>query len=292
MLLTRTFAYRRPTLVALAGALVICAFLAMPQGRVFASTLLLFFRGQVIQPVPTTYANLQNAYSTLEELEKLGQMKGTVPQSLDTVGSVSAAATMAGFTPAQPSTLPTGYSHTASGFKALPPSTVQLTFQATTANAYFKSIGSTQTLPAQLDGEQLIVSFPGVVVLEYANPAGGSVYVGQAGQLTVQVNGNATVDQVRSYLLTLPGLSSATVNSLKNITNWQTTIPLGIPTDRDGWTSTTVGGSFSGSGVILNDNTGIASAVLWQRSSGTQSLGVGGRGLTATQVQSIAGSLH
>ena len=45
-------------------------------------------------------------------------------------------------------------------------------------------------------------------------------------------------------------------------------------------------------GVIINDNTGIGSALLWQRSNGTQSLGVAGVGLKASDVQSVAGSLH
>jgi hypothetical protein len=277
----------------LAGAvLVLFTFMAMPEGRAFASTLLLFFRGQSLQPIATSTSNLQNAYQTLEELEKLGTLQGNVPTSLRSASSASAAGGIAGFTPAQPSTLPNGFSLTASSARAIGPTTVTLTLHSAQANAYFESIGSSQTLPALFDGEQIVANFPGVTVLEYSSSTGGSVYVGQAGQLSVQISGNANADQLRSYLLTLPGLSSATINALKNINNWQATIPLGIPTDKAGWSSTNVGGSFAGSGVILNDNTGIASAVLWQRGNGTQSLGVGGKGLTATQVQSIASSLH
>jgi hypothetical protein len=82
------------------------------------------------------------------------------------------------------------------------------------------------------------------------------------------------------------------VTALQNLSNWQTTIPLGIPSDRAGWTSTPVGGTYAGSGVVLNDNTGIGSAVLWQRTGGSQSLGVGGKGLKATDVQAVANSLH
>jgi len=46
------------------------------------------------------------------------------------------------------------------------------------------------------------------------------------------------------------------------VTNWQSTIPLGILTDHVGWTSTSVSGPYSGSGLILNDNTGLGSALL------------------------------
>jgi hypothetical protein len=292
MLLTRTFAQRRMMLVAMAGALVLCTFLALPQGRAFASTLLLFFRGQSIQPYSTTYANLVNAYQTLQELEKLGTLQGQPPTVLNPSSSLSAASKTAGFTPLQPATLPTGFTGTPSSIKALGPSTVTLTLQKAIADAYFHSIGSSQTMPALYDGEQIVVSFPGVTLLEYTGSAGGEVYVGEAGQMQVQVSGNASVSQLRTWLLQLPGLSSSTASALQNINNWQYTIPLGVPTDKAGFTPFTVSGTYGGSGAIINDNTGIFSAVMWQGSSGTLTLGVGGRGLTAQQVQSVAGSLH
>jgi hypothetical protein len=299
MLLTRTFAQRRITLLALAGALVLCAFLAMPQGRAFASTLLTFFRGTSVQPVQTTYAGLMNAYQTLEELEKLGNLQGKPPTTLSPASSVAAAGSTAGFNgaPAQPGNLPQGFNSTPASIRAMSPTTVTLTLQKSTADAYFKSIGSSQTLPALYDGEQIVVNFPGVTLLEYGSNAGGSVYVGEAGQLNVQITGNATPDQVRQYLLTLPGLSADTVTALQKISSWQSTIPLGIPTDKVKGFSTIKGisGVYGGDGVILNDNTGIFSAALWQHTASntsSQSLGVGGKGLTADQIKSIAGSLH
>ena len=304
MLLTRTFAQRRMTMLGVAGALLLGTFFVLPQGQAFAASLLLFFRGQTIQPIATDYAHLQNAYKTLEELEKLGSLQGTIPSKLNTVGSVSAAKSMVGFTPAQPGMFPAGINHTPATIRALPPTTVTLTLRKTTADAFFKSIGSSQTLPAAYDGEQLIVAFPGVSLLEYVgSQGGGKLFVGQAGQLIVSASGNATVTQLRDYFLTLPGLSSDTATTLKNMNAWQTTIPLGIPTDRVGWQTASVGGSFAGSGVILNDNTGLGSAVLWQTPptsnqsntnlpNGSQSRGVGGLGLKASDVQSVAGSLH
>ena len=94
-------------------------------------------------------------------------------------------------------------------------------------------------MPAAYNGEQMIINFPGVAVVEYSG--NGHLIVGQAGQLVVNVSGGASVTQLHDYLLTLPTLSSSTVTALKNIQNWQTTIPLGIPTDRVGWSSANVG---------------------------------------------------
>jgi hypothetical protein len=281
------------TLLGLAGALLLCTFFVLPQGQAFASALLLLFRGQTIQPIVTDYAHLRGAYASLEELSKLGTLQGTIPTHLSTVSNVGAAASLAGFTPAQPASFPGAVSHTPSTLKALAPRTLTLTLQATTANAYFKSIGSNKTLPAELNGEQIIVNLPGVTLLEYvARADGGKLFVGQAGQLVVNISGNATVTQVHDDLLALPGISGGTASLVQNLSNWQSTIPLAIPTDEVGWSPTSVGGSFGGSGVILNDNTGISSAVLWQLSNGTQTLGVAGWGLKASDVQAVAASLH
>lgn len=290
MELTRQFAQRRLTLLGLAGVLMLGTFFALPQGQAFASTLLLFFRGQTVQAVPTNLAGLRNAYAALEELNQLGSMQGKLPDQLSTVASIGAAQTMAGFTLAQPGTFPSGINHTPASIKALAPSHVTLTLDKSKADAYFKAHGSSQTMPVLYNGEQMIIDFPGVAAVEYNGT--GHLIIGQAGQLVVNVSGGATVAQLHDYLLTLPTLSASTVTALKNIQNWQTTIPLGIPTDRVGWTSASVGGSFAGAGVIINDNTGIGSALLWQRSNGTQSLGVAGVGLKASDVQSVAGSLH
>jgi len=292
MLVTRAFTQRPVILLALAGTLAMSAPVVLPQGQAIASALVLLFRGHTIEPVTTDYAHLQSAYRTLEELQKLGSLQGTLPRQLATVSSTAAAGAMAGFTVAEPATLPNGTSHTPTAVKAQPPTQVTFTFSAPRANAYFKSIGSSQTLPAVYDGEQLIVNFPGVALVEYAAAPRGRLYVGQAGQLSVQAAGTATVDELRHYLLTLPGLSGETAAALQSISAWQTTLPLGVPTDRAGWTTITVGGALGGAGVALNDNTGIGSAVLWQRRDGLQSLGVGGWGITAGDVQAVANSLR
>jgi hypothetical protein len=292
MLVTRAFTQRPVMALLLAGTVALSGPVALPQAQALASALVLLFRGQTIQPVATDYAHLQSAYRTLEELKKLGSLQGSLPKQLATVSSAAAAGAMAGFTVAEPATLPNGIGHTPTAVKALPPTQVTFTLSAPRANAYFKSVGSGQTLPASYDGEQLIVSFPGVALVEYAAVSHGRLYVGQAGQLSVQAAGNATLDQLRDYLLMLPGLSGETAAALQSISAWQTTIPLGIPTDRAGWTSITVGGALGGVGVALNDNTGIGSVVVWQRRDGLQSFGVGGWGIKAGDVQAVASGLH
>src|SRR5262249_50706371 len=159
----------------------------------------------------------------------------------------------------QPKKLPNGVSVT--GAQAVAPTQLILTLNKAKADAYFKSEGSSVTMPASYNGVQIIVNLPGASVLQYSGPNNATVYLGQAGQLDIQLSDstiNAT--QMRDFLLQIPGLKSDTVNFLKGLNNWQTTIPLAIPTDRAGWSSTSVGGSVGGPGVILNDNSGLGSA--------------------------------
>jgi hypothetical protein len=85
------------TLLGLAGLLVLGSFLALPQGQAFASALPLFFRGQSVQAVPVSMAQVQNAYAALDEFEQLGSLQGTIPSKLSSLSSVAAAGSMAGF---------------------------------------------------------------------------------------------------------------------------------------------------------------------------------------------------
>jgi hypothetical protein len=291
MLLTRSFAHHRITWIGLAGALVLFTFFALPQGQAAASTLLQFFRGEQVKGFSSSINDLHNAYETIDELEQLGTLQGTIPSTLNKVSGISQANQVIGFSLAEPSSFPNGVSHTAGAVRAIAPSEVVFTFDKTKADRYFKKIGSSQILPSQFNGAQLIVDFPGVAVAEYTG-SGGRLWIGEAGELKIDVSGNVTVTQMHDFLLNLPGLSANTRNALQNIQNWQYTIPLGIPTDKVGWQSTSVGGALAGPGVVLNDNSGIASALLWQASSDHHSIGVAGYGVRASQLQSVAGSLH
>jgi hypothetical protein len=292
MVLGRQLAQRRATFIAATGALLLAIFLALPQGQAAAATLLSFFRGQQLQGLSTSTSDLKNAQATFSELEHLGTVQGSLPTTLKSVSSIAQAQSMAGFgSVAQPSSFPAGVNGTPVAIKALAPSQLSITFKKAQADAYFQQLGSSLTLPAQYDGAEMVFSLPGVSVIEYGGTA--KLFVGQAGQAQIQVAPNTiNPDDLKNFLLQMPGLSANTATALRNLSSWQSTIPLGVPTDKAGWSATSVGGSYSGSGVILNDNTGVGSAVIWQARSGTETLGVAGYGLRASDVRSVAASLH
>ncbi|MBV9545954.1 MAG: hypothetical protein JOY61_16405 [Chloroflexi bacterium] len=288
--MARFFA-RRPAMFGLAALALVCAFFALPQGQAAAAALLVLLRGNQVHGISTDVNHLKNAQAAFDELQQLGTVSGTLPRGLTNVSSVAQAQSVTGLSLAQPSTFPSGIDHTPTQVKAIAASGMSITFSKSKADAYFRQSGSNMTLPAQYDGVSLTANFPAVALVEYGGA--GRLYVGQAGQLEIDVS-PSTVDpnELRNYLLTLPTLSRDTASQLAALSNWQDTIPLGVPTDKAGWKSASVAGAFGGSGIILNDNTGIASALIWQAGNGAETLGVAGYGLKASDVQSVAGSLH
>jgi hypothetical protein len=117
-------------------------------------------------------------------------------------------------------------------------------------------------VPDKYDGATLVVSIPTAAVLEYRNTVSkDAVIVGQAGELVVDVEGGkVTLPEMRDFLLSLPGLPTGVVNQLKQIQNWNETLPIPVPVDQVHWQTTTIHGN---EGLLLNDNSGAGSAAIW-----------------------------
>ena len=141
-------------------------------------------------------------------------------------------------------------------------------------------------VPEHLDGTTLVVGLPPLVVQAYTayedHPA---LVVAEAGQLTADTEGGATLEEVREYLLSLPDLPPETVAQLRALGDWRTTLPIPVPLGEVAWRETSVAG---GPGLLFGDNSGLGSAVIWQRDGRIH--GVGGA-LTAEEVSRIADAL-
>ena len=85
--------------------------------------------------------------------------------------------------------------------------------------------------------------------------------IGQAGELVVDAEGKVGLDELRDFLLGLPGLPQTTVNQLRQIKNWNQTLPIPVPVDQVNWKSVTFKGK--NQGLLLNDNSGLVSAAIW-----------------------------
>ena len=292
----------------MAAALTLSLLVAFtPEGSAAAASFLAQFHSQQVAAVEISPQTQSDIIKTLNALGHLGTVKmpGIPGGALDAAAkpqavargaaeqvktvSLAEASQSVGFaldTP-DPATLPAGLDK-APQVKIMPASQVRFTFDKTKALSYFQSTGHPEvSLPDKFDGATLVVSIPSAAILQYGNSgAKEALIIGEAGELVVDVEGGkVSLPEMRDFLLGLPGLPQSTVNQLKQIQNWNETLPIPIPIDKVNWQST----SFKGNqGLLLNDNSGVGSAAIWHASG--HLYGIAGS-LKATDLKRIADSL-
>jgi hypothetical protein len=284
--MTLVFQRWRLAMSGLAAALLLTFMIGTPEGRVAAAAFLAQFRSQRLTIV--TFDPDQARQTGLFRLEHLGTVTNPRPPQPAPAASVQEAAGKAGFPVLQPdpATLPPGANKTPT-VRFSPSSQTRLTFDKQKTRAYFDSINRKDvSLPDNLNGATLVVSLPPIVMLEYGAANGKpAVMVGEARAIEVGVEGNASLDDVRTFLLGMPGLPDDLARQLRSIQDWRSTLPIPIPVDKISWQDTTVSGA---PGYLLNDNTGLGSAVIWQANG--QIYGVAGP-MKATDLRRLAESL-
>jgi hypothetical protein len=305
MFLTRISTPWRIAASGLAAAVALSLVVAFtPEAQSVAAAFLAQFRPQQVAAIEITPQTQGEISRTLNALGNLGTVStpggAARPQAGSSQGpavlnlqpttvSVADASKTLGFaveTP-DPALLPAGVDKTPR-VQVSNASQIRFTFDKNKASAHFQSTGHPQvSLPDKFDGATLVVSIPSAAVLQYGNSSSkDTLMIGQAGQLVVDVEGGkVSLDEMRDFLLGLPGLPQSTVNQLRQIKNWNQTLPIPVPVDQVNWTST----SFNGhQGLLLNDNSGIGSAAVWYE--GGHMYGVAGS-LKATELKRIAESL-
>ena len=269
-----------------------------PEGRALASQFLAQFRSQQVTPIAITPQSQAEIQRTLNQLSNVGLVRapsyvrsGRGDASSVSVGSLAEASQRVGFalkTP-DPASLPAGLSPMPR-IQVIPADELRFTFDTAKARAYFQSTGHPEvSLPDRFNGTSLVVSMPAAALLHYAGDTSGqALVIGQAGELAVGVDSprNVSLEELRDFLLGLPGLPSDTVAQLRSIGDWRTTLPIPIPTDKVHWQSASFGGH---PGLLLNDNSGIASAAVWQAEG--HLYGLAGS-LKASDLQRVAASLR
>jgi anti-sigma factor RsiW len=274
-----------------------------PGGGTALASFLAQFRSQQVTPIEITPQTQGQIIQTLNALGNLGAVRGPgqngqparpeaaargLAEQARTVSLTEAGQTV-GFsilTP-DPATLPAGVDKTPL-VRVTAASQVRFTFDKSKARAYFQSIGHPEvSLPDRFDGATLVVSIPAAAVLEYGDRTSrNALIVGEAGELVVDVEGGqVSLPEMRDFLLGLPGLPPGVVSQLKQIQNWNETLPIPIPVNQVHWQSATFNGN---PGLLLNDNSGTLSAGLWH--AGGHLYGVAGS-LKASDLKRIAESL-
>jgi hypothetical protein len=261
----------RPPLSIAAGivALLVSALVvATPTGRQAAADFLAGFRSERFEVVTIDPDRPMDGLEGLEDVFAVDEDHGE-PDPVD-VDTAAEAAEVAGFTPAEATSLPDGAA--LSTMQAAAPEEVRLTL--TSARA--------PDLPAELDGAQLVVSVPGRVATVY-DVDGRTLVVGEAGQIAVAAEG-ADLAAIREYLVSRPEVPRDVADQLLAIDDWSTTIPLPVPVDDVVWQDTTVDGAPA---LQLEDQH--ASGLLWQADGRIH--GVGGEGLDLDALRAVADGL-
>ncbi|MBV9578008.1 MAG: hypothetical protein JO057_05400 [Chloroflexi bacterium] len=288
---------------AIAAALILTVVVAFtPQGSSAAASFLAQFRSQQVSAIEVTPQSQADILRSMRALGNLGTLQMPAAASSGqpeaaarqiaaesrTVTAAVAAQTI-GFpllTP-DPATLPADLRATPT-VRVSPASEVRFTFDKARAQAYYASTGHPDVnLPDKFDGAVLSVSIPSAALLSYA-PSGASsqeVVVVEAGELVVDVQGNVSLPEMRDFLLGLPDLPPAVVSQLRQIQNWNDTLPIPVPVDQVHWQTASLNGS---QGLLLNDNSGAGSAAVWHANG--HLFGVAGT-LKATELERVANGL-
>lgn len=279
-------------LAAVAAGLLLAVLLSTPGGRDVSARFLAQFRSQRLVVVPVAAGARQG--KPLDQLERLGTIQGKDALAERSRGkevpSVAEAARRVGFPVKQPdpATLPNGLA--APRVTVSPPGDFRFTFSRAKTEAHLRDNGRAGLpVPPKLDGATLVVAAPPAVILAYRGADGApALAVAQAGEITAGVEGDVSLEELRDFLLQVPGLPADTARQLRGIQDRRATLPLFLPTDQVRWQDTTVAGNPA---ILVREaQSGMGTGVAWLRDGRVYA--VGGVGRTADEVLRVANGLR
>jgi hypothetical protein len=262
---------RRAWLIA-AVVTVLLALVLFPNSGVFANQLFSLFRIQQFQSVQITRQDIQTLSSrpipSLEDLGSLQTQAGSL-QIHDNLTETQAAQ-MVNYPILLPHYLPQGIPNDPD-FGVMDSGHALFTFSASQAHDYFVKNGyGNVSIPANLDGATFDITTSAGVVIAYGNQAETQFMVVEVPSPVISATGKASLQDLRDFVLSLPGLPPQLVAQLKQIDLNSGVVPLPIPAGI-GSQSITVHGT---TGLLLTSNisTTIAqiksfpagSATVWQ----------------------------
>jgi uncharacterized Zn-binding protein involved in type VI secretion len=243
-----------------------------------AESVFKIFEPKSVVAVPLTQSDLNYlgqacAGLNLQEcMGAYGTFEWTTPPQPKEVQSRGQASAEAGFAALAPASLPSSVIGDPR-YGVINRSTATFTFSAAfTGQAAARLNRTPPPMPPNMDGSKLFITGGPAIVQIWGAPSGAAgatgthgdvptLVVGQAKAPTVSSDG-VTVDELRGYLLSQPGISPQLAAAIRAIGDPSSTLPVPVPAELAVSHPVTVQGV---QGLFVGDNTGIASAVIWQK---------------------------
>jgi hypothetical protein len=248
-----------------------------PAAKVFT-----IFQPSKLAPVSISLGELRG----LPNLRHFGSL--TLPRNGQPhqYSGLAAAQQAAGFHVGVPSVVPSGTPSTRT-FEVLPAESSAFTFDASKAEAIARRHHRTiPAMPADVNGSTIsLQTSPAIVTLYGGSQTIPSLVIGQTMAPKVLSNG-ANLKTIEDYISILPGVPKDLARQIRSIGNPTSTLPIPVPVNWAYAQHVMVQGR---SGLLVGDNTGVFSVVIWEENGVVY--GVGGA-LTSGQVLHVANSLH
>ncbi|RJK94853.1 hypothetical protein [Vallicoccus soli] len=244
-------ALRRPAVAAAAFALALAG-----AGTAAANDWLQVFRTEQVVPVALGTEDLVE----LPDLTAYGEVRSTSQPQVHRVASAAAAAEETGLDVPEATVLPPGVGGQPE-WQAGGEASATFTFSADRAARAAAATGADlPPVPPGLDGTSVrLDAGPGVAAV-WSQPSGvPSLLVGRAVAPTAYSDG-VPFEQVRDYLLGLPGLPADLAAQLRGFTADGTTLPLPVPADAVTTTTAEVAGAPA---TVLETRDRALAAVVW-----------------------------
>lgn len=246
------------------AAVFLVIFISLPATNVLADQFLALFRVQQFQPV--SIDSQQSARTLFTTLQNIGDLQTQQHSSSSNRQNLTQAQAekILGYHVLLPSRLPAGVSNS-QNITVVGGDQVTYTFNTAKAKAYLAKNGqSSVAIPANLDGASYTITIAPSVNVSYSscpqNKEGCKqpFFIHEVASPSVQSNGNASITQLRDFLLFLPNLSTSARELLKDLDEKTGTIPVPIPPQASAEQVTLRGTS----GLLLKSNN--MSAAIWE----------------------------
>jgi hypothetical protein len=280
---TLVWRHLRRNWVALMAAAVLLALLILPNASALADQFLSLFRVQQFQPVsidPRDFAS-----HPLPGIQDFGpwQLSSNSLSTRENLTLVQAQRLVT-FHIVQPGNLPRGLNQYPA-FTVLTGGQLTFTFSAAKTHDYLVRNGhGNMTIPANLDGAKYIVSVASGVEMNYGSREKEFLVI-EIPSPTIHTASNASLNELRDFMLSLPNLPPQLVAQLRQIDLNSGTIPIPVPPQFTAQRITVHGSP----GLLLADNTPIGGALVWQTHGMIYALG--GNIGDAAQLLAVANSL-